>query len=548
MRASSCEEKGRFPPFHLKAFTALHPQSRASAMELDHQMSRDKAHRLPEQNPTVRGTANKSFSIPSRELSRIDSTGSTLADDKPQRLKHIDSGLTANSMLDDSLYARPATLDLSLHPGLGLFGLDVLNNEANFLPDSRLDVLTVSGPENRLAFHTDQSDAQVEATIDFLESSTGSPALIVICVKLEADPNASFEQKAWMSKSLAKKLFSYYDIHAGFLLDLVGRPNYWSALSQVKTDPRHHQDVFELFCQHPRWHQKGRYDKEKGAMQGNKAPCSLYMAYSVATDTTVYLVVAPDDGIWFSFVDLIQLSPPKDGHTLVSGRELATSPFLVHSMVSNIAFEQATIYAADTRIRLMTQLKKVNDYSDSQDLENMQTEDMHDFDSRKELSSITRQLYSVSQMINTGLGSASSAVKLSVKLLEAHTQFCQRTGRGGPGTSVSRTHTALQYVHDAYLYQQSWLEQYKTRKETAMGFVSLLTPYIRGPRLTMGIGVQHGHARGQLPCSQHILSNVPGQFFSTCNHSPHHDLPSGDLYGVLPSELATLAQLRSQLG
>lgn len=119
-------------------------------MELDHQMSRDKAHRLPEQNPTVRGTANKSFSIPSRELSRIDSTGSTLADDKPQRLKHIDSGLTANSMLDDSLYARPATLDLSLHPGLGLFGLDVLNNEANFLPDSRLDVLTVSGPENRL--------------------------------------------------------------------------------------------------------------------------------------------------------------------------------------------------------------------------------------------------------------------------------------------------------------------------------------------------------------------------------------------------------------
>lgn len=104
----------------------------------------------------------------------------------------------------------------------------------------------------------------------------------------------------------------------------------------------------------------------------------------------------------------------------------------------------------------------------------MQTEDMHDFDSRKELSRITRQLYSVSQMINTGLGSASSAVKLSVKLLEAHTQFCQRTGRGGPGTSVTRTHTALQYVHDAYLYQQSWLEQYKTRKETAMGFVSLL--------------------------------------------------------------------------
>lgn len=64
------------------------------------------------------------------------------------------------------------------------------------------------------------------------------------CVKLEADTNATFEQKSWMSKSLAKNLLSYYDIHAGFLLDLVGRPNYWSALSQVKSDPRHHKDVF----------------------------------------------------------------------------------------------------------------------------------------------------------------------------------------------------------------------------------------------------------------------------------------------------------------
>lgn len=163
--------KGLVPsPFHLKAFTALHPQSRASTMELNHQMSGDKAHRLPEQNPTVRGTANKSFSIPSRELSRIDSTGSTLADDKHERLKHIDSGLTATSRLDDSLCGRPVALDLSLHPGLGLFGLDVLNNDANFLPDSRLDVLTVSGPENRLCrelAHEDYSQVNRSSSISY---------------------------------------------------------------------------------------------------------------------------------------------------------------------------------------------------------------------------------------------------------------------------------------------------------------------------------------------------------------------------------------------
>lgn len=101
----------------------------------------------------------------------------------------------------------------------------------------------------------------------------------------------------------------------------------------------------------------------------------------------------------------------------------------------------------------------------------MESQDLHGSDTRQTLSSITRQLHQVSQMINTGLGSSSSAVKLSVKLLQAHEEFCRRTGRGAPGTAVSRTHTAIQYVHDAYLYQQSWLEQYKTRKETAMNLV-----------------------------------------------------------------------------
>lgn len=91
-------------------------------------------------------------------------------------------------------------------------------------------------------------------------------------------------------------------------------------------------------------------------MQGNRAPCSLYMTYYTATDTTIYLVVAPDDGIWFSFVDMIRLATPENGDTLISGRELATSPFLIHSMISNIAFEQATIYTADARVRLMTEV------------------------------------------------------------------------------------------------------------------------------------------------------------------------------------------------
>lgn len=81
----------------------------------------------------------------------------------------------------------------------------------------------------------------------------------------------------------------------------------------------------------------------------------MYMSYSVTTNTTFYMVVAPDDGIWFSFLERIREGETKDDQTLLSPGDLAASPFLVHALIGNIAFEQATEYFADVRHRLMTQ-------------------------------------------------------------------------------------------------------------------------------------------------------------------------------------------------
>jgi hypothetical protein len=138
-----------------------------------------------------------------------------------------------------------------------------------------------------------------------------------------------------------------------------------------------------------------------------------------------------------------------------------------------------------------TQLKQVNDYADS----TLTT--LNEFTSRVPLQRITIHLHSVSQMINTGLGSVSSSVKLSNKLLSAHETFCKATGRGRPGSADQRTQAAFEYVADAFLYQASWLEQYKTRKETAMTFVS--SSIVRRGKYDAnlrGIGVQYGDTAG----------------------------------------------------
>uniref|UniRef100_A0A0B7K255 Uncharacterized protein n=2 Tax=Bionectria ochroleuca TaxID=29856 RepID=A0A0B7K255_BIOOC len=375
--------------------------------------------------------------------------------------------------------------DLPLYPGLQNQAPDILTNSANFISNSQLDILTVSGSNSHISYACDQNDIQVEAAIDSLSSTENEPSIIIICAKLEANDGATYSQQSSMSRSLAMKIFERFDINAAFVLDLVGRPNYWSAFSQVKSDREEKKDVYEFFCQHPRWHQKGRYDKMKaGATQGNKAPCSIYMNYSVAKNQTIYLVSAPDDGIWFSFLEGINVSNSVIDGSLLSPNELASSPFLVHALISNIAFEQATEYAASVRNKLMTQLKKVNDYADNQ-AEGSPTKP-GDQDGRTQLQRITIELHQVSQMLNTGLASAQSSMRLSEKLLQAHTLFCQRTQQGSPGTSVSRTQSAFQYVKDAFEYHNNWLKSYKTRKETAMNFVfNMVTQQDSSTNLTM---------------------------------------------------------------
>jgi hypothetical protein len=116
----------------------------------------------------------------------------------------------------------------------------------------------------------------------------------------------------------------------------------------------------EFHCQQPRWHHREWYDKEKTeettASECNKAPCSVYMSYSVTTDTSIYLIVAPDEDIWFSFIGLIQLGSVPVNNQLVTGHDLAKSPFLIYAMVSNIGLEKAAKHITEAQDFLMAQV------------------------------------------------------------------------------------------------------------------------------------------------------------------------------------------------
>ncbi|KAI5458576.1 hypothetical protein BGZ63DRAFT_49274 [Mariannaea sp. PMI_226] len=276
-----------------------------------------------------------------------------------------------------------------------------------------------------------------------------------------------------MSLATTQKIFKQFDIHSGFLLDLLGRPNYWSSVSQWKRDELEGRNAFEFFCQHPRWHQRGRYDKgRQHATKGNKAPCSVYMHHSPSKNLTLYIVAAPDDGEWFSFVHRIQLGHcEKDGPKLTP-RDAAVSPFMIHTLVNSIAWESSTDYMAEIRNRLMGQLRKINfDDDPGNGIPTRAVNTLRAMEARRELEGLTILLNQVSQMINTGLSSVFSSIQLSDRMMAAHKTFCQRNYMDAPGSIVDRTHSMMKYLLDAFYCQQNYFNGYNLRKETAMNFV-----------------------------------------------------------------------------
>lgn len=119
---------------------------------------------------------SNSIQVDTREVFRTQPTTSTSADERMDHSRAATSG---------SRKPIVSAFNLSMHPGFNTCRRDVLENEANFLPTSRVDVLTVSGSESTLgiansllasisrrmltrvsAFHTDQDDAQVDAIIN----------------------------------------------------------------------------------------------------------------------------------------------------------------------------------------------------------------------------------------------------------------------------------------------------------------------------------------------------------------------------------------------
>lgn len=98
------------------------------------------------------------------------------------------------------------------------------------------------------------------------------PTQVVIFVYLQVEEEAKYYRRMSLSRSGLKKLVKHVDMHDAAVLDLLGRPDYWSAFGREKDVAGRTSKGFEFFCQH---HVGDRNrDMTKGSIL-HLAPCTF---------------------------------------------------------------------------------------------------------------------------------------------------------------------------------------------------------------------------------------------------------------------------------
>ncbi|KAK0728880.1 hypothetical protein B0T26DRAFT_186900 [Lasiosphaeria miniovina] len=371
-----------------------------------------------------------------------------------------------------------------------------------------------------------------DRTIKALSTETcGCPRLLVLFIKLEKSKESAFNQKVSISLEQAETIFSQFDIHGGFMGDLIGRPDYWSAINRCKSEGDKVDDVFEFFCQHPRWAQSSRYEKGlPHALQGHRAPCSVYMHHSKARNLTLYMIAASEAEDWFPSlrqrIGINTDSPDRIPQQVSTA--LALSPFMIHAIMSVIAFEQSIDYVASVRDKLMTQIKHVNDYSTDKGPHNTKLR-RSEMEGRIRLENITKELHLVSQTADSGIAGSHMSIKIAEKMLEAHSMHIMPTTTKEPrqqespaaaAAFIRDTHGMLQYVRDSFYSQKDWLTSYKARKDTAMNFVfNMVTQQDSATNVDISYKMSNDSSSMNAVTILTLIF-LPGTFLSVSNNHP----------------------------
>ncbi|KAJ7895474.1 hypothetical protein B0H14DRAFT_3081201 [Mycena olivaceomarginata] len=233
-----------------------------------------------------------------------------------------------------------------------------------------------------------------------------------------------------MTREGVEQLFSKFNADPAFVMNLLGRPDYWAPMTRHRFDEQDALESLDHWCQHPRWnlHYQG-------------APVSVYMRFDRQQNTILYIISYKEDDTVIralkSILDLTSTAASKCKKK--RQRMYLDEPLHLHAMVSMLSFEAMKHHVVRFRRFYVAQL------------EDHQTGSVNT--NRQELRKRTTALQTTTSSADSLIASAEVAIITVRSIRNTHFKLHEALG-SSKGVTYALGET-LEYLLDSFDRNQS---------------------------------------------------------------------------------------------
>jgi hypothetical protein len=280
--------------------------------------------------------------------------------------------------------------------------------------------------------------------------SLGRSALVFF-VPLIPARGATYQWATSMSCSSVTHIFSSLRLNHAFLLNMLGRPDYWAPQTLWNGSEHEILNGCDYYCQFPRWN-----------LHAQGAPLSIYCKYDAQRDLTVHIIAyKQNDTIVRSLRNLLDITVRHSAQSHMSDI-LLESPLDIHVMLAHLNFEASKWHVKRFQRLQWDVVNKVDDH-----LAGIEAPDRH------KLGALLKQLQIVAQNVDSHLANA-GVFLFSAKGIR---DTCMRlqVPSAKKGRVRQRSLDMIRHVIACMEKQEMWFLNYKARKDATMNLLFHIT-------------------------------------------------------------------------
>ncbi|KAL4875720.1 hypothetical protein BJY04DRAFT_211057 [Aspergillus karnatakaensis] len=331
------------------------------------------------------------------------------------------------------------------------------SNPRNFSRETRIQCFDSDDTSSSILFlagldiGTKDTNAKLSTTNSSLKAGEKvdmkPQRLLAFFVPVIPEKNTSFGSRITMTQINTKELFQTLGVNSLYLMNLLGRPDYWAPQTRWESDDAGEFLACDFFCQHPRWN-----------LHFQGAPLSVYMRYSAALKLTTYIISHKEDDSSIRVLCDILSTATETARPSHRASIFLRGPFEIAVILSTLSFEASKFHAQRFRRFMWEQVNKVDNH-----LAGLEDSD------RRQLSELTKQLQIISQNADSHLGNAEVCIITASAIHTVHEKLHKAIS--SPTQVHERAADSISYVIESMQKQKIWFLNYKNRKDSTMALV-----------------------------------------------------------------------------